>query len=156
VHIDDIAINTPQTSTGMTAMHLDAGFEPQFPFGFGLSYSEFYYANIKTSADTLNMGDSIQISAELTNIGAFTAEEVAQLYIRDLVANVTRPVRELKGFKKIRLEPGQCETISFEIHTDDLAFYNRNMQFGAEPGLFHAWIGGDSNARLKTEFTISG
>ena len=156
VHIDDIAINTHQTSTGMTAMHLDAGFEPLFPFGFGLSYSEFSYENIRTSAETINMGDSVHISAELSNLGAFTAEEVAQLYIRDLVANITRPVRELKGFKKIRLKPGQCETVSFEIHTDDLAFYNRNMKFGAEPGLFHAWIGGDSNAALRTEFTISG
>jgi beta-glucosidase len=154
VHIDDIPVNTPQTSTGMTAMHLDAGFTPLFPFGYGLSYTKFAYENISTSAATIGLGDSIQISAELTNLGAFAAEEVAQLYIRDLVGSVTRPVRELKGFKKIRLEPGRSETVSFEIHTDDLGFYNRNMEFAAEPGLFHAWIGGDSNADLRTEFTI--
>ncbi|MGA9573418.1 MAG: glycoside hydrolase family 3 N-terminal domain-containing protein [Lysobacterales bacterium] len=155
VHIDDIAINTPQTSTGMTAMHLDAGFSPLFPFGYGLSYTEFKYENISTSADTIGLGETVQINAKLTNTGTFTAEEVAQLYIRDLVGSVTRPVRELKGFKKIRLKPGQSETVSFEIHTDDLAFHNRHMRFGSEPGLFHAWIGGDSNAELRTGFTIS-
>ena len=68
---------------------------------------------------------------------------------------MTRPVKELKGFKKIRLEPGQRVKVSFDIHTEDLAFCNRNMQFATEPGLFHAWIGGDSNAVLRTEFSIS-
>ncbi|HEY5774574.1 MAG TPA: beta-glucosidase BglX [Xanthomonadales bacterium] len=155
IHIDDIAVNTPQTSTGMSAMHLDAGFTPLFPFGYGLSYSKFGYENINTSAATIGLGDTVRISAELTNLGTFTAEEVVQLYIRDLVGSVTRPVRELKGFKKIRLKPGQRETVSFEIHTDDLGFYNRNMEFGPEPGLFHVWIGGDSNAELRTEFAIS-
>ena len=155
VHMDDIAINTQQTSTGMTSMHLDAGFTPLFPFGFGLSYSEFRYQNITRSADTIKMGKSVEISAEVSNLGKFTAEEVVQLYIRDLVGSITRPVRELKGFKKIRIEPGQCVKVSFEVHTDELAFYNRKMQLGAEPGHFHAWIGGDSNARLRTEFRIS-
>jgi len=156
VHMDEIPVNTPQTSTGMTAMHLDAGFTPLFPFGYGLSYSEFKYGNISTSAAAIGPGDSIRISAEISNDGAFTAEEVVQLYIRDLVGNVTRPVRELKGFKRIRLKPGQCATVSFDIHTDDLAFYNRDMKFAAEPGLFHAWVGGDSNAVLRTEFSIAG
>jgi beta-glucosidase len=156
VHIDDIAVNTAQTSTGMTAMHLDAGFEPLFPFGFGMSYSEFRYENIKTSAKTIEMGGSISISAEVTNLGDLAAEEIVQLYTRDLVGSITRPVKELKGFKRMQLQPGQCAKVSFEIHTDDLAFHNRNMQFGTEPGHFHAWIGGDSNADLKTEFTISG
>jgi beta-glucosidase len=156
VHIDDIAVNTAQTSTGMTTMHLDAGFEPLFPFGFGMSYAEFRYGNIKTSAKTIEMGGSINISAEVTNLGDLAAEEIVQLYIRDLVGSITRPVKELKGFKRMQLQPGQCAKVSFEIHTDDLAFHNRNMQFGTEPGHFHAWIGGDSNADLKTEFTISG
>ena len=155
VHMDDIAVGTTQTSTGMSSMHLDAGFAPLFPFGFGLSYSELRYRNIRSSADAIAMGETIRISAEVKNHGAFPSEEVVQLYTRDLAASVTRPVRELKGFKKIRLEPGQCERVSFDIHTDDLAFCNRNMKFAAEPGLFHAWIGGDSNAVLRTEFSIS-
>jgi beta-glucosidase len=139
----------------MSAMHLDAGFTPLFQFGFGLSYSDLKYQNIKTSADSVRMGETIQISAEVTNHGAFVTEEVVQLYTRDLVGSVTRPVKELKGFKRIRLEPGQCEKVRFEIHTDDLAFYDRNMKFVVEPGFFHAWIGGDSNTGLRTEFSIS-
>ena len=154
VHIDDIPEHALQTSFGMSAMHLDAGFTPLFPFGFGLSYSTFRYENIRCSAHSIKMGDTLTLSVDLTNTGAFTAEEVAQLYTRDLVGSVTRPVKELKGFKKIRLNPGQCETISFEIHTDDLSFHNANMLFSTEPGLFHAWIGGDSNTKLQTEFTI--
>lgn len=154
IHIDDIAVGTPQTSTGMSAMHLDAGFTPLFQFGFGLSYSDLSYANIRTSTDAITLGESIRISAEVTNHGPFKTDEVVQLYTRDLAASVTRPVRELKGFKRIRLEPGQCVKVSFDIHTDELAFCNRNMKFAAEPGLFHAWIGGDSNAVLRTEFSI--
>jgi len=156
MHMDDIPVDTPQTSTGMSAMHLDAGFTPLFPFGHGLSYTTFRYEDINADAATIGYGDTVRISAAVTNDGDFTAEEVVQLYVRDLVGNVTRPVRELKGFKRIRLRPGQRETVSFELHTDDLAFYNREMKFGAEPGSFHAWIGGNSNAGLKTEFAISG
>lgn len=154
VHIDNIVSNAAQTSFGMTSMHLDAGFTPLFPFGFGLSYSEFSYDNIRVNTNSIEMGDSIKISAELTNRGTFHAEEVAQLYTRDLVGNVTRPIKELKGFKKIRLKPGQRKTVHFEIHTDDLAFYNREMQCVTEPGQFHAWIGGDSDTSLRTEFTV--
>lgn len=155
VHIDDIAVNAPQTSFGMSSMHLDAGFAPLFPFGFGLSYTEFAYENIRTNSNQVTMGSTIQIQAEITNIGTFTAEEVVQLYIRDVVASVTRPTRELKGYKKVTLEPGQSKTVRFDIHTDELAFHNRNMELSAEPGLFHAWIGSDSTADLKTEFTLS-
>ena len=154
VHIDDIAANAPQTSFGMSAMHLDAGFTPLFPFGFGLSYSEFAYQDIRTSADMIQMGSRVQISADVTNHGDFTAEEVVQLYIRDLVGSVTRPIKELKGFQRVRLKPGQCKTVSFDIHSDDLAFYKRDMQLGAEPGQFHAWIGGSSDTGLKTQFSI--
>jgi len=156
VHIDDIPANAAQTSFGMTAMHLDAGFSPLFPFGYGLSYSEFRYQDIRASTDSVAMGGSLQISIELTNTGAFTAREVVQLYTRDLVGSVTRPVKELKGFQKIRLSPGQSQTVQFEIHTDDLAFYNGDMQFVTEPGRFHAWVGGSSEAGLRVEFTITG
>lgn len=155
-HMDEIPVNTAQTSTGMTSMHLDAGFTPLFPFGYGLSYSSFRYDNISVSDAAIRIGDTIRISAEVTNDGGFTAEEVVQLYVRDLVGSVTRPVRQLKGFEKIRLEPGQRQTVSFQLHTDDLAFYNREMNFGPEPGMFYAWIGGDSDAGLRTEFAISG
>ena len=154
VHIDDIDTHAPQTSLGMTAFHLDAGFTPLFPFGHGLSYAHFEYRNIRISASKLNLGDSVTVSADLVNNGDVVADEVVQLYIRDLVGSVTRPVKELKGFKRIRLEPGQSETVEFQLHTDDLAFYGRDMTLKTEPGLFHVWIGGSSASGLKSEFRI--
>ncbi|MEH6606277.1 MAG: beta-glucosidase BglX [Pseudomonadales bacterium] len=155
VHIDDIEVRAKQTSFGMTSFYLDAGHRPLYPFGYGLSYSEFSYDNIQTSTKQLKLGETIQITAELTNTGETEAEEVAQLYIRDLVGNITRPIKELKGFIKIRLKPGETQIINFQLHTDDLAFYNRKMELAAEPGAFYAWIGGSSEATLKTEFHIT-
>jgi beta-glucosidase len=154
VHIDDIASNAPQTSLGMSAFHLDAGYRPLFPFGFGLSYAVFHYHDIRRSAEQIRLGESLKISAVLTNRGARAADEVVQLYVRDLVGSVTRPVKELKGFRRIRLEPGDSTTVEFEVHTDDLAFHGRTMKLATEPGEFHAWIGGDSDAQLKTTFRV--
>jgi len=154
VHIDDIDAHAPQLSLGMTAFHLDAGYTPLFSFGHGLSYATFNYEGIRTNATEIELGGSVTISVDLTNTGAFTADEIVQLYVRDLVGNVTRPVKELKGFKRVRLEPGQATTVSFELHTDDLAFYARDMQLITEPGEFHAWIGGSSETELRTEFRI--
>jgi beta-glucosidase len=155
VHMDDIEINAPQTSLGMNAVHIDAGFTPLYPFGFGLSYTKFNYEHITLSADTIDMGGTVTVSAELVNAGSYDAEEVVQLYTRDPVANVTRPVKELKGFQKIKLAAGQRKTVHFEIHSDDLAFCNRHMQWVTEPGVFHVWIGGNSDTALRAEFSIS-
>jgi beta-glucosidase len=153
-HIDEIDGKAPQTSLGMSAFHLDAGFTPLYPFGYGLSYTRFEYRDIVTSAERIALGDTIEISATLQNTGDYSADEVAQLYVRDVVGNVTRPVRELKGFRRVRLEPGHSQIISFTLHTDELAFYNRKMQRVTEPGLFHVWIGGNSDAPLWSEFEL--
>ena len=153
-HIDEIDGKAPQTSLGMSAFHLDAGFTPLYPFGYGLSYTRFEYRDIVTSAKRIALGDTIEISATLHNTGDYGADEVAQLYVRDVVGNVTRPVRELKGFRRVRLEPGQSQIINFTLHTDELAFYNRKMQRVTEPGLFHVWIGGNSDAPLWSEFEL--
>lgn len=152
--IDDIPVGARQTSVGNVSYHLDAGFTPLFPFGHGLSYAEFRYDNIAVSAKDIGIGESLTISADLINAGEVAAEEVAQLYVRDLVGSITRPVRELKGFQRIRVEPGQTVTVQFELHTDDLAFYGRDMKLAVEPGEFHVWIGGSSNADLQTRFRI--
>jgi beta-glucosidase len=154
VDIDDIDTRAPQTSFGMTAYYLDAGYKPLFEFGYGLSYTEFSYEKIRVSKDAIGLGDTVTVSAKLTNTGKMKGVEIAQLYIRDLVGNVTRPVRELKGFKRVHLDPGQTVTVDFQLHTDDLAFYGRNMQLMTEPGEFHAWIGGSSETDLRTEFRI--
>ena len=154
VHVDEIDARAPQTSLGMSAFHLDAGFEPLFPFGYGLSYTEFSYDNIRCSAEEISIGDSFTVSATLTNTGNIAADEIVQLYVRDLVGSVTRPVRELKGFKRVHMEPGQAVRVEFELHGDDLAFYGRNNELVVEPGEFHVWIGGDSNANLRTHFRL--
>jgi len=154
VHIDEIPPQAPQTSHGLTAFHLDAGYKPLFAFGHGLSYTRFEYRNLRTSASEIRQGDTLQVSAELTNHGDVAAEEVAQLYVRDLVGNVTRPVMELKGFKRVRVEPGHTVVVTFELHTADLAFYDRNMELVTEPGEFHVWIGGSSETELRSGFRI--
>ncbi|MEH6635203.1 MAG: beta-glucosidase BglX [Halioglobus sp.] len=153
-HIDDIDGQAVQTSLGMSAFHLDAGFTPQFPFGYGLSYSRFEYSDIAISADRIEPGDTVNVSACLHNTGDCEADEIVQLYVRDLVGNVTRPVKELKGFQRIRLKPGQSQSVSFTLNTDALAFYDRKMNLVTEAGAFHAWIGGSSEARLRCEFEI--
>ena len=154
IHIDDIDAHVPQTSFGMSAFHLDAGYTPLFAFGYGLSYAEFEYENIRLSEHEIGLGDTLRVSADLSNKGKVAADEVVQLYVRDLVGNVTRPVKELKGFRRVSLAPGETITVDFELHTDDLAFYDRNMQSMAEPGEFHVWLGGSSEAELRTEFRI--
>ncbi len=153
-HIDHIDGGAAQTSLGMSAFYLDAGFTPLFPFGYGLSYSHFDYSDIVISDQHINLGDTIHFTAQVRNCGDVEAQEVVQLYIRDLVGNVTRPVKELKGFEKITLQAGESQTVSFSLHTDDLAFYNRKMELVTEPGDFHVWIGGSSEAELWGEFKI--
>jgi len=106
------------------------------------------------SAHEIGVGETVTVSAELTNKGDVVADEVVQLYVRDLVASITRPVKELKGFRRVRLEPGQTTTVDFELHTDELAFFGRDNQPTVEPGVFHAWIGGSSESELRTEFRI--
>jgi len=154
VHIDDIDTRAPQTSLGMSAFHLDTHFTPLFAFGHGLSYTEFNYQHIRVSASKIGLGDTVTVSAELTNRGDVAADEIVQLYVRDLVASITRPVKELKGFRRVRLEPGQTITIDFDLHTNDLAFFGRDNQSTVEPGVFHAWMGGSSETELRTEFRI--
>jgi beta-glucosidase len=153
-HIDEIDGRAEQTSLGMSAFHLDAGFTPLFPFGYGLSYAHFEYREINRSHKSIALGDTITLSATVQNCGDCEAEEIVQLYIRDVAGNVTRPVRELKGFQRVTLAAGESKPVSFDIHTSELAFHNRKMELVTEPGAFHVWIGGDSNAQLWTEFEV--
>ncbi|NND59990.1 MAG: glycosyl hydrolase, partial [Gammaproteobacteria bacterium] len=154
VHIDDIDQHAPQTSLGMTAFHLDAGYTPLWVFGHGLSYTTFEYADLVVENDAVSLGQTLRFSASLTNTGDRVAEEVVQLYVRDLVGSRTRPVRELKGFQRVSVGPGETVSVSFELHTDNLAFYGRDMKPITEPGRFHVWIGGSSEASLQGEFRI--
>ncbi|NIP18949.1 MAG: glycosyl hydrolase, partial [Xanthomonadales bacterium] len=141
-HMDDIPVRAPQWSWGFASFHLDAGYEPFYEFGYGLSYAEFAYSDIEVSPAEFSAGEKITVRATVRNRGEVEAEEVVQLYVRDLVGDVTRPVRELKGFERVRLAPGESRTVSFRLGADDLAFYGQDMKLITEPGEFHAWIGG--------------
>ena len=150
----DIPERPEQTSLGMASFHLDVNYRPLFPFGYGLSYTRFEYSHIRMPSHRIALGSSFDLSVDIANTGDRPAEEVVQLYVRDLVGSVTRPVKELKSFQRVHLQPGQRKTVSFTLHSDDLAFYGRDMQLKTEPGNFHAWIGGDSDTDLITAFEI--
>ncbi|MCL2649688.1 MAG: glycoside hydrolase family 3 C-terminal domain-containing protein [Candidatus Azobacteroides sp.] len=137
-----------------TSCYLFTPNEPLFPFGYGLSYTTFEYSDIKVKNPVAEEGDTVVVSGYVKNTGKVAGEEVIQLYIRDLIGSVTRPVRELKGFRKIFLQPGESKEVTFLITPDDLSFYRADMTFGQETGEYHVWIGGNSNATLQSEFEI--
>ena len=153
-HIDDIPPRMPQSSWGFASFHLDAGYEPLYEFGHGLSYTKFAYSDIAVSAAEIDLDETVTVTAAVHNEGAVEADEVVQLYVRDLVGNVTRPVKELKGFQRIRLRPGERRKVSFVLGPDDLAFYGRDMKLITESGEFRVWIGGSSEAELHAAFKI--
>jgi beta-glucosidase len=154
VLIDDIPVRAPQTSIGNTSYHLDAGYRPIFPFGHGLSYTTFEYSNLRLDRPVLLIGEALTVSVDVTNAGCVVADEVVQLYVRDLVGNVTRPVREMKGFRRVRLSRGETLTVSFQLGSDDLAFFGRDNARIVEPGEFHLWVGGSSEGGLQGAFRL--
>ncbi|NEN22707.1 beta-glucosidase BglX [Cryomorpha ignava] len=154
LHIDDIPARAPQTSTGNTSFHMDAGVDPLYPFGHGLSYTHFSYGGLRLSKNEMRLNESIEILIDVSNVGDMEAVEIVQMYTRDRFGSVTRPVRELKGFQRISLKAGETKTGRFEMHTDQLSFYNKEMKCVTEPGDFDLWIGGDSNATHHAHFKI--
>ena len=117
--------------------------EPAYPFGYGLSYSTFTYSNIKLLPGN-GKDIHVRVAVTVTNTGKYTGEEVVQLYIRDEVASITRPIKELKGFEKIKLEAGASKTVTFDIKNQQLGFYDNEMEFIVEKGDFTFMIGGNS------------
>ncbi len=134
--------------------YLDERNEPLFPFGFGLSYTKFNYSNLKLSTKTINSQQKMTVSVDVKNSGNYDGKEVVQLYIRDLVGSVTRPVKELKGFQKVLVKKGETKTIAFEISEEDLKFYNSDLDFVAEPGKFQVFVGTNSDEVLGEEFEL--
>lgn len=154
IFIDDIPIGAPQTSLGNTTFHQDAGVEPLFPFGYGLSYGRFEYSKIAISKDRIRLGESFEVYVDLMNAGQYEATEISQLYISDLFASLTRPVKELKKFQRHTLKPGEIKSLQFILHTDELGFYNGKNIYVTETGKFEVFIGADSNTALKISFEI--
>lgn len=151
--------NTGRPQGGDTFMkfksnYLDVPNTPLFSFGYGLSYTSFEYKNLSLSKSTMTDSDEITVSVEVSNTGDFDGEEVVQLYVRDLVASVTPPLRLLKGFEKVFVKKGETKKVEFSLSADDLAFYHSDLSFYAEPGEFTVFVGGNSDAALSTNFSL--
>ena len=134
--------------------YLDVTNEPLFPFGYGLSYTTFEYGDIKLDKTSMTESQQIKVSVEVKNTGSYDGEEVVQLYIRDKVGTNTRPVKELKDFKKVLIKKGESRTVEFTVRVDNLKYYTNELQYIAEKGVFEAMIGGDSDRVKKVEFVL--
>jgi len=152
-HVGHLPVYYSKKSTA-THDYLAEETSPLYPFGYGLSYTDFEYADLTIKQNEINEGGYVELSFNLKNIGKFEAEEIVQLYIRDMVSSVTRPIKELKGFQKVGLKPGRTETVKFKLSTDDLKFYNQQMAYVVEPGEFKIMIGASSED-IRLEGMIS-
>jgi len=134
--------------------YLDVSNDPLYPFGYGLSYTNFSYSDITLSSSSMKPGQKITASVTVTNNGSRDGKEVVQLYIRDIVGTSTRPVKELKGFQKIELKAGASKTVSFDITVNDLKYYNYELKYVAEAGDFKIFIGGNSRDVKEANFKL--
>jgi len=134
--------------------YLGASTLPLFPFGWGLSYSTFKYANVRFAPDSIGPQGRTNVSVDVTNTGSVRGDEVAQLYIRQDVSSVTRPVKELRGFRRVSLNPGETKTLEFTLGFDELSYLNRDMRRVVEPGTFTIMLGGNSVDLIETKLTV--
>jgi beta-glucosidase len=146
---------TRQFDEPFKSTYLDEPNTPLFPFGFGLGYTTFECRDLHIEQPVLRMGDTLRVSARVRNTGRRSGVEVVQLYVRDMVASVTRPVKELKAFERVALEPGEERTVRFEVPVESLGFTGLDMRYTLEPGRFHLWIGPDSTTGLEGEFEVT-
>jgi beta-glucosidase len=145
---------TPLDPKGFASSYLDVEVSPLFPFGFGLSYTTFGYDALEVTPRQAKVGAPVEVSVRVTNTGKRAAEEVVQLYVRDLVASVTRPVRQLKGISRVHLAPGESREVRFTLTARELEFVGRDMKYVVEPGTFQIFVGGSSGASLSSEFEL--
>lgn len=148
-------VGTAEHPEGYTSRYIDIKNTPEYPFGFGLSYTHFEYSNLRLSIDRLRSGEKLTVSADVANTGKYDGDEIVQLYTRQLVASVARPVRELKGFRRVHLKAGEHQTVAFTLSADDLAFWNEHNERTTEPGTFHVWIAPDSASGLQGQFELA-
>lgn len=154
VLIDDIEVEAGQTSLGCTSFYMDAGFDPLYPFGYGLSYTTFEYGEPQLSAKELMANDVLTVTFDLKNTGKYEGTEIAQLYVQDKSASVTRPVKELKRFTRVTLKPGETKKVTFTLPIEELAFWNIDMKKIVEPGDFLLWVAPNSVSGNSTEFKV--
>jgi beta-glucosidase len=145
----------PDTSNKYSSKYLDIPVTPLFPFGYGLSYTQFRLSNLQLSTQAIRPDGTLTVGVDVENTGKRAGDEVVQFYIRDIAASVTRPVKELKGFERITLQPGEKRHLTFTLGPKELGFHNRDMRFVVEPGTFNVTIGTSSDDdRLKSSFEV--
>jgi beta-glucosidase len=149
-----ISPGTPLNPTGTDTSYLDLEITPEFPFGFGLSYTTFEYTNLRVTPLRAAVGDSVTVTCTIENCGSRSGVETAQLYVRDLVGSMTRPLRELKGITRILLAPGEKRDVRFTLTSEALGFYGADERLVTEPGKFQVFVGTDSRATLSAHFEL--
>ena len=149
-----IPLGNPEQPTGYTSKYIDVDFTPEYPFGFGLTYTRFEYSDLRLSASALGPGESVTVSAQIANRGSREGVETVQLYIHDKVASVVQPVRKLRGFQRVALKPGEARRVSFQVTPADLAFYNEDMRLVTEPGRVEIWISPDAAHGVSGEIDL--
>ena len=152
--LDEIPAEAGQTSLGNTSYYLDYGAYPLFPFGYGLSYTSFSYSDVSLDREVYGQNDTITVSFTLANTGAYEGDEIVQVYVRDLVGSITRPVKELKHFERVGLKPGESRTLQAQIPVCCLAFVGLDGVKKVEPGDFQLWVAGDSASGEAVSFKI--
>jgi len=144
----------PDPASRFNSKYQDLPSTPQFPFGFGLSYTKFEVANVQLSADRIPLNGSVKVTADVKNVGQRAGDEVAQLYIRDVAASVTRPVKELKGFQRVSLQPGETKRVEFTLDPERLSIWNSELKFVVEPGEFKVMVGTSSEQLIEKTLTV--
>jgi beta-glucosidase len=140
--------------TKFKSNYLDVPNSPLFPFGYGLSYTTFEYKNLKLSDTLISKNNVLEVSVEVANTGNYDGEEVVQIYVRDLVASITRPLKELKGFQKVGIAKDETKKITFVLTETDLSFYHSNLDSKAENGEFEVFVGGNSVDVIAAHFKL--
>jgi beta-glucosidase len=147
----------PESSPDFTSRYWDISSKPLYPFGYGLSYSTFKFSNLRLSTSRMNSDGTTEASVEVTNISNVQGDEVVEIYIHQRAGSTSRPVRELKGFKRVTLAPNETQTLKFPLGPDELRFWSsQTKSWAVEPGMFDVWAGGDSTATLHAEFEVTG
>jgi beta-glucosidase len=149
-----IPMGNPENPTGYTSKYVDVDFTPEYPFGYGLSYTVFEYGSPQVSTPVMQTGGTLSVAADVTNRGSREGTEIVQFYIQDVAASVCQPVRELRGFQRITLKPGETRRVSFDLTSDDLAFYNEHLKLVTESGKFRVWIAPDSAHGAEASFEL--
>ena len=154
IYYNHLNTGRPPTTERYNSKYIDAPWTPQFPFGFGLSYTQFRISNVALSATQIRGDGSVRVTAEVENIGKRAGDEVVQVYIRDVAASIARPVKELKGFQRVELKPGEKRRLEFVLGPEHLGFYNQEMKFVVEPGEFRVMVGSNSQDVTEKTFVV--